>query len=123
MILLIEGREDSSNHIAQQRHNRKVVFNETKLGVQADIFIDMARCIMRLRSKDRSNLKDSLEDTYQILLIELGTLGQVGGTSKVIKLKNVGSALGCRSNNFRRLYLIKVPHHQRTTKASHYPCT
>src|SRR5947209_10084943 len=116
-IVLAECLQDVRDHISQQCHYREMVLDKAKLGVQADIFIDMARGVVRLGAEDRADLEDALKDANHDLLVELRTLCQVGGPPKVVQLKDVGSALGCSSDNLRRLNLCKVACGQRGAEA------
>src|SRR5258707_10307689 len=116
-ILLAKCLQDVRDHISQQSHYREMVLDKAKLGVQADIFIDMARRVVRLGAEDRADLEDALEDTNHDLLVELWTLCQVGRASKVVQLEDVSPALGCSSDNLRRLYLRKAACGQRGAEA------
>src|SRR5438045_2925212 len=70
-----------------------MVLDESKLSVQADILIDVTRGIVRLRAKDRTNLKDTLKDAHHVLLIKLRTLRQERWPPKVVQLEDVSPAL------------------------------
>ncbi len=83
--------------VAQQRHHCEMVLDEAELHVQADVFVEVARGVVRLGAKDRSNLEDALEDANHDLLVELRTLRQVGGPSKVVQREDVRAALGGRA--------------------------
>src|SRR2546423_1774814 len=121
-IVLAECLQDVRDHISQQSHYREMVLDKAKFGVQADIFIDMARGVVRLGAEDRADLEDALEDTNHDLLVELWTLCQVGGPSKVVQLKDVSSTLGCSGYNLRCLNLRKAACGQRGAEAGHGTC-
>src|SRR5947209_2000971 len=115
----MKGRQYASDDITQQGHDREVVLDETKLGIQTDVLVDVARCVVRLGAEDRANLENSLEDAHHDLLIELWTLGQVGGAPKVVQLEDVCPAFSGRGNDLGCLYLCKITAGECTAKACH----
>src|ERR1051326_8179953 len=115
----MKGCENASDDITQQGHNREVIFDETKLDIQADILVDVACCVVRLGSEERGNLENTLEDAHHDLLIELWTLCQVGGAPKVVQLEDVCTAFSGRGNDFGCLYLCKIAARECTAEAYH----
>src|SRR2546423_15716677 len=61
-IVLAECLQDVRDHISQQSHYRGMVLDKAKFGVQADIFIDMARGVVRLGAVDPADLGDTVGD-------------------------------------------------------------
>ena len=98
-----------------------MVLDETALSIQADILVDVTRCIVRFSAEDRANLEDALEDTHHDLLIELWTLRQEGRPAKVVQLEDGGTAFGGSGNKLGCLYLRKVTARECTAETSH--CT
>src|SRR6266566_112633 len=109
--------QNAGDNLAQQSHDREVVLDETKLGIQAYVLVDVARCVVRFSAEDRANLEDPLEDAHHDLLIELWALCQKGRASKVVQLEDVCSAFSCRGNKLGCLYLCKVTTRECTAKA------
>src|SRR5215472_10700825 len=107
-IFLAECFKDMSNHVAQERHDCKVVLNKSKLHIEADIFVDMSCCVVWLCAEYRTDLEDTLKDPYHDLFIELGTLCQVCIPSKVVKLEDIGPTFGCRCYDLWCLYLSEI---------------
>src|SRR5438309_1385392 len=114
--------EDASDDITQQGHNREVVLDETKLGIETDVLVDVARCVVRFSAEDRANLEDALEDAHHDLLIELWALCQKGRASKVVQLEDVCTAFSGSGNKLGGLYLCKVTTHECAAKACHGTC-
>ncbi len=106
--MFTEGSQNASDHVAQKGHDGKVVFDEAKLDIQADILVEVARGVMRLGAEDRANLEDALEDAYHDLLVKLRALRQVRRPPEVVEFEDGGSALGGGGDDLRRLYLGKT---------------
>src|SRR5438045_1800741 len=53
-----------------------MVLNKAKLGIQADIFVDVTCGVVRFRAKDRAHLENTLKDTHHCLLVKLRALRQ-----------------------------------------------
>src|SRR2546423_1239168 len=98
-----------------------MVLDESKLGVQADILVDVARGIVRLRAKDRANFKDTLKDAHHGLFIKLRALRQERWPPKVVQLEDVSAAFSSRRHDLRCLYLGKSACAERTAKPRHCP--
>src|SRR5712692_7969556 len=115
-----EMRNDACNHFAQQSHHCKVVLDKAELGVQADVFVDVARGVVRLGAKDRADLEDALEDAHHDLLVELRALRQERGSPEVVHFEGTGSAFGSGNDDFGCLYLREIARRQRGAKTGHY---
>src|SRR5207244_3393088 len=98
-VLFVECCQDTCYHITQQSHHRKVVLDEDELHIQADILVEVARGIMWLGAKDRTDLEDALKDTHHNLFIELWALCEVARSPEVVQLENVRAALRRRGND------------------------
>src|SRR5437764_1199442 len=98
-----------------------MVLNKAKLGIQADIFVDVTCSVVRLRAKGRANLEDTLKDTHHSLLVKLRALRQERWPSKVVQLENVRAALSSCRHDLWRLDLGKSALNQCTAKTSHHP--
>src|SRR6266567_2627589 len=107
-ILFAKSFQDLSNHVTQERHDCKVVLNKSKLNIEADIFVDMASCVVWFCTEDWTHLEDTLKDSHHNLLIELGTLRQVCISPEVVKFEDIGPTFCCRCNDLWRLYLSKI---------------
>ena len=82
--------------------------DEAHLHVHADIFIKVTCSVVWFSPEDRTDLEDTLKDTYHDLFVELRALCQVRGSTKVVELEYVCTALSGGGNDFRRLYLCKA---------------
>src|SRR5207237_943783 len=98
-----------------------MVLNKAKLGIQADIFVDVTCGVVRFRAKDRAHLEDTLKDTDHCLLVKLRALRQERWPSKVVQLENVRAALSSCRHDLWRLYLGKSALNQRTAHTSRTP--
>src|SRR5205085_3054899 len=101
-ITFVEGINEASYHLTQERHHSKVVLDEAELGIQAHILVDVTCGIVRLGTKNRAYLKDALKDSHHNLLVELRTLCQERWSSEVVKLEDVRATLGRCSNDLWR---------------------
>src|SRR6266542_558269 len=82
-------------------HHVVVVADESHLGIERDVFVQVARCVMRLRAEDRPHLEDALEDTDEDLLVELRALSEICGLTEVVHAEAVRATLGRRRDNLR----------------------
>ena len=83
-----------SNHVTQERHDCKMVLNKSKLNIEADIFVDIASCVVWFCTEDWTHLEDTLKDPHHSLLVKLRTLRQERWPPKVVQLKDCGTAFG-----------------------------
>src|SRR5258708_12170822 len=98
-ILFAERFQDTGDHVTQQSHHGKVVLDKAKFNIQAHILIDVARGVVWLGTKDRTDLEDALEDSHHDLLVKLRTLRQVCGPPKVVQFEDIAPPLAPPSNN------------------------
>ena len=102
---LRQPRDDVAQGAGQHAHDREMVVDEAKLGVQAHVFVDMARGVVRLGAEHRAHLVHALEHADHDLLVELRRLRQVGLLAEVVHAEDVGPALARRRQQFGRLDL------------------
>src|SRR5579875_1824972 len=108
LTLLAYCRQHGLDGFTQHGHHREVTLDKAHLGVQANIFVDMARGVVRLGAKDRTNLEDTLKDADHHLLIKLWTLRQRSRAVEVVQLEDVGPALGRGGHNLGCLNLCEA---------------
>src|SRR5919109_1438817 len=80
-----------------------MIFDEAKLNVETDVLIDMSRRVMRLSTKNGTNLVDPLEHADHHLLVKLWRLREVRGLAEIIDGENIRTALGRRRDQLGRL--------------------
>src|SRR5579859_1720193 len=96
-----------------------MILDEAHLGIERDIFVDVAWCIVWLGAKDGANFKDALIDPDQRLLVELRALGKIGRFAKVVYLEDVRAAFSRRRDDLWCLYFYKVALVECSPEAGH----
>ena len=69
---------------------RRVVLDESHLGVHADVLVEVADGLMRLSPEDGGYLVHALENTDHHLLVLLRALRQIGLLAEVLDRKDGG---------------------------------
>ena len=89
----------SRNHVAydlfDHLHDVFVIVDESHLGIEACILVEMTGRVVWLGAEDGTDLKDSFEDPHHHLLVKLRTLGEIGALAEVIEGEGIGASFAC----------------------------
>jgi hypothetical protein len=80
--VLLDAGDHSGQHLAQDAQHVTVVSYESELDVQGAVFRQVPHGVVRLGAEDWPDLVDPLEDSYELLLVELGLCARYAGRPK-----------------------------------------
>lgn len=100
LVSRIQLLEDEQHQILQNTHHLMVILLKLHFQIKTCEFSEMTGSVGVLGTEYGADFHDALEaGGDEHLLVELRRLSEVGGTVKVFKLKNIGTAFGGRTEN------------------------
>ena len=101
----LDSGQHAGDGVGEHSHDGVLVLDESDLGVERDVLVDVTGGVVRLGPEDGAHLVDALKDADHHLLVELRALGQVGGLAEVVEGEGGGPRLGGRADDLRGLDL------------------
>ena len=98
----------SVDHVPQHDHDVGVVGDESHLGIERDVFGEMASGVVGFGSEHRTDLVHALEHADHHLLVELGALREVSRSPEPVDREDVRSTLRRRLDHLGRVDLGEV---------------
>jgi hypothetical protein len=100
--------DHAGHHVTKHGQDVSVAGDEGDLGIERDIFGEMAHSVVWLSSKHRSGLIDAFKDSDHDLLIELRRLRQVRRSTEVVDDEDFSPGLSRVGDELGRLNLGEV---------------